>query len=60
MTEAAPIPVLEPQPARRYQPLAPAAAAFVVGVLAGEYAGGGMAAWCAAALAAARASGHSW
>ena len=40
-------------PVRRYEPLAPAAVAFIVGVVLGEYVGGGMLAWCAAALVAA-------
>ena len=38
---------------RRYEPLAPVAAALVIGILLGEYAGGGMFFWSAAALAAA-------
>jgi competence protein ComEC len=37
----------------RYQPLVPAALAFLVGILIGEYVGGGMLLWCAAAVAAA-------
>jgi competence protein ComEC len=40
-------------PVRRYEPLAPAAVAFIVGVILGEYVGGGMLAWCAAAVVAA-------
>ncbi|MBM4017888.1 MAG: ComEC/Rec2 family competence protein [Planctomycetes bacterium] len=44
-------------PRRTYQPLVPAAAALVAGILAGEYAGGSMAAWCAAAISAAAAWG---
>jgi len=40
-------------PVRRYEPLVPAAAALVAGVLAGEYLGGSIAAWCVLAVAAA-------
>jgi len=40
-------------PVRRYEPLAPAAVAFVVGIILGEYVGGGMLVWCAVALVAA-------
>ncbi len=42
-----------PKGIRRYEPLAPAAGALVAGILAGEYLGGSMALWCAAAVAAA-------
>jgi competence protein ComEC len=53
---------------RRYEPLAPAALAFVVGIVLAEYVGGGMPAWCAVALAAAalwivlylRRAGDAW
>jgi len=38
---------------RRYEPLAPAALAFVVGILIGEFLGGGMFLWCAVAGGAA-------
>lgn len=55
MTEAATTGLPEPRRVRTYQPLVPAAAAFIAGILAGEYAGGGMAAWCAAVLVAAAA-----
>jgi len=40
-------------PVRRYEPLVPAAAALVAGVLAGEYLGGSIAWWCGLAVAAA-------
>jgi len=40
---------------RRYEPLAPAAGALVAGIAAGEYLGGSMALWCAAAVASASA-----
>ena len=38
---------------RRYEPLVPAAAAFLAGILAADYLGGGMLVWCAAAVASA-------
>ena len=37
----------------RYEPLVPAAGAFLAGILVAEYGGGGMRVWCAVALAAA-------
>jgi competence protein ComEC len=37
----------------RYQPLVPAAMAFVAGILVAEYAGGGMLVWCVATVVAA-------
>ncbi len=40
---------------RRYEPLVPAAAAFVVGILLADGLGGGMALWCAVAVASAAA-----
>jgi hypothetical protein len=55
VTEAATTLFGESPRVRTYQPLAPAAAAFVGGILLGDYLGGGMAAWCGAALAAAAA-----
>jgi len=42
---------------RRYEPLAPAVLAFVVGIVLGEYLGGGMLFWCAVAAGAAVAWG---
>jgi competence protein ComEC len=53
---------------RRYEPLAPAALAFIIGIVVAEYAGGGMLAWCAVAVAAAafwvalylRGAGAAW
>ena len=48
--------VVVPRPAaRRYEPLVPAALAFIVGIIIGEYLGGGMLLWCAVAAAAAAA-----
>jgi competence protein ComEC len=40
-------------PPRRYQPLVPVAIALILGILLGEYLGGGAALWCGAAFAAA-------
>ncbi len=37
---------------RRYEPLAPAALALVVGILVGEFLGGGMLLWCGVAVGA--------
>lgn len=45
------------KPARLYEPLVPVAVAMVAGILIGEYAGGGTAAWTGVALAAAGAWG---
>ncbi len=42
---------------RRYEPLAPAAAALVAGILVAEFLGGGMVLWCAIAAGAAVAWG---
>ena len=42
---------------RRYEPLAPAALALVVGILVGEFLGGGMFLWCGVAVGAAVAWG---
>jgi len=42
-------------PVRRYEPLAPAAVAFIIGIVLGECLGVGMLAWCAVAVAAAGA-----
>jgi len=42
-----------PPPVRRYEPLVPAAGAFVAGILVGEYVGGPMLLWCLIALGAA-------
>jgi competence protein ComEC len=42
-----------PAAVRRYEPLVPVAAAFIVGILLGEYAAGPMLVWCGAAIAAA-------
>ncbi|MCX5683682.1 MAG: DUF4131 domain-containing protein, partial [Planctomycetota bacterium] len=52
MTEAATTPPALPRHVRTYQPLVPAAIAFTLGILAGDWLGGSMAAWCGAALAA--------
>ncbi|MGB3194301.1 MAG: ComEC/Rec2 family competence protein, partial [Phycisphaerae bacterium] len=42
---------------RRYEPLVPAAVAFLAGILVADYLGGGMFLWCAGALAGAAAWG---
>jgi len=44
-----------PDTVRQYEPLVPAAAALVAGVLAGEYVGGSMMVWCLVAVVAAAA-----
>lgn len=51
MTDAATTPVAPPH-GRTYQPLVPAAIAFVLGILAADALGGGMGAWCVVTLAA--------
>jgi len=52
LTEAAPTPPAAKRHIRTYQPLVPAAMAFVIGIVAGDSLGGGMALWCGVALAA--------
>jgi competence protein ComEC len=52
VTEVATTPPAAQRHARMYQPLVPAAIAFTIGILAGDWLGGSMAVWCGAALAA--------
>jgi competence protein ComEC len=56
VTEVATTPPAAPRRARTYQPLVPAAIAFTIGILAGDWLGGSMAAWCGVALVA----GAAW
>ena len=53
MTATSPNPPGSAPSVRRYEPLAPAALAFVVGILIGEFVGGRMLPWCAVAVGAA-------
>ncbi|MCX5655642.1 MAG: DUF4131 domain-containing protein, partial [Planctomycetota bacterium] len=52
MTDAALTPPAAPRPVRTYQPLVPAAIAFVIGILLGDSLGWSMGVWCGVALAA--------